>query len=447
MVWSRTLYRWLTDDDGEARACEAIPEEACEHVPRSFVLNAANGACTKLAEQLASPGLVLAWLLETVAAPIVLIGWLEPIRQGGSLLPQLVVSAQIRARPVRKWFWVVAGATQAVALALVAAAALMLTGVAAGTVVIGLLAVFSVASGIGSVAFSDVVGKTIPKGKRGQLLAVRASVGGALTLGAGIALRIGGGERADVGLYALLIGVAALLWAAAALLFAAIPERPGATGGGRNALSEVRDAAGLVRREAGFRRFLLARALLLPLELAVPFYALHSRRLGLVSEDLGVAIIAVGVANMLSSPIWGRVADRVSSRWVMILGGITSAVATLVALGLDRWSGGTITGWAYAPVFFLAGLAIAGARIGRKTYLVDATEERTRSLYVSLSNTLMGALTFAYGALGLIAEFAGVEELLGVLLVFGLVGAGAARLAPDPESILSSTAPARGLSG
>jgi len=177
-VWTRRLYRWLTDGDAEARACEAIPDEACEHVPRSFVLNAANGAVTKLAEQLASPGLVLAWLLETIAAPVAMVGWLEPVRQGGSLLPQLTVSAQIRARPVRTWFWVGAGVAQAAALALIAVAALTLVGAAGGLAVLGLLALFSVASGIGSVAFSDVVGKTIPKGKRGQLLAL-AGAGGA----------------------------------------------------------------------------------------------------------------------------------------------------------------------------------------------------------------------------------------------------------------------------
>lgn len=430
-MWTRRLYRWMTDDDAEARACDQIPDEACEHVPSSFLLNAANGACTKLAEQLASPGLVLAWLLETVSAPVALVGWLEPLRQGGSLLPQLAVSAQIRARPVRKWFWVAAGATQAVALVVMAIAALALDGVAAGLAVLGLLALFSVASGVGSVAFSDVVGKTIPKGKRGQLLAVRATVGGALTLAAGVALRLGVGDSAGVGLYALLIGSAALLWAAAAILFAAIPEQPGATGGGRNALGEVREAAGLLRHGAGFQRFLLARALLLPVELAVPYYALQSRRLGLGVADLGLAIVAVGVANMLSSPIWGRVADRVSSRRVMILGGLTSVAASAAALVLGRASGEGMSGWGYAPVFFLSGLAIAGVRLGRKTYLVDATDQRTRSLYVSLSNTIMGALTFAYGGLGLIAELASIDVLLGVVLLLALSGAAAAWSAPE----------------
>ena len=43
-VWERRLYRFLTDDDGDQRSCAEIPETACRQAPRSFVLNAANGA-------------------------------------------------------------------------------------------------------------------------------------------------------------------------------------------------------------------------------------------------------------------------------------------------------------------------------------------------------------------------------------------------------------------
>ncbi len=433
----RTLYRWLSDDDGQQRACSDLPEEACRHAPRSFVLNAANGACTKLAEQLGSPGLVLAWLLENVGAPVALVGWLEPLRRGGSMLPQLAVSAQIRARRIRKWLWVGAGLVQAAALAAMAAAAVGLGGVAAGVAILVLLAVFSVASGVGSVAFSDVVGKTVDKGKRGQLLAVRASVGGALTLVAGVGLRLGVGEEAGVWLYVGLLLSAAALWAVAAALFAGIGEHPGETEGGANALSEVRAAGHLLAESGGFRRYLLARSVLLPVELAIPYYALHSRRLGLEARDLGVAIVAVGIANLLSSPLWGRTADRVSSRLVMMLGGLVSAAATGVALGLDAWAPDGVQAVAYAPVFFLAGLAIAGIRLGRKTYLVDATEVRTRSLYVSLANTLIGALTFAWGLLGLLADVTSIRTLLLVLLGIALAGTTAARFMPEASDMRS----------
>ena len=48
--------------------------------------------------------------------------------------------------------------------------------------IVALFSFFSLASGVGSVAFKDVLVKTIPKWKRGRLLAARATFGGLLTL-------------------------------------------------------------------------------------------------------------------------------------------------------------------------------------------------------------------------------------------------------------------------
>lgn len=422
-MWQRRLYRWLTDADGEERSCAAISDEACRDAPRSFTLNAANGACTKLAEQLASPGLVLAWLLDAVGAPVAMTGWLEPLRKGGSLLPQLAVSARIRSRPVRKLFWTAAGLTQAVALTAMAAAALGLEGRAAGYAVLATLAVFSLASGVGSVAFGDVLGKTIPKGKRGQLLAVRATVGGGLTLAAGVALRFGVGRDAGAGLYAGLILAAAGLWAVAAVLFAWIPEEAGATEGGRSPIAEARAGWKLIGSRPGFGRYLGARAALLGIEMAVPWYALHARRLGLEARDLGVAIVAVGLANLVSSPVWGRLADRVSSRLVMIIAGLSGAAAAVLALGLGRMVGAGIPALAYMPVLFVAGLAIAGVRLGRKTWLVDFADPAERPLFVAMSNTSMGILTLAFGGLGLAADRWGVQSVILIVAGLGIVGA------------------------
>lgn len=94
------------DDTSEGRSCEGIPEKACAEAPRNFALNVANDACTKTAEQLANPGVVLPLLLTAVAAPVALAGALEPVRRGASLLPGLVVSGRMRAFERRKGVWV-----------------------------------------------------------------------------------------------------------------------------------------------------------------------------------------------------------------------------------------------------------------------------------------------------------------------------------------------------
>ena len=102
----KLVYTILSGDDEFDRACKIIPDSLCTNLPLNYVMNVVNGAASKLAEQVASAKVVLPWLLSTMGAPAYIIGFLLPLRQAGTLLPQLVVSGQLRRFEVRKWFWV-----------------------------------------------------------------------------------------------------------------------------------------------------------------------------------------------------------------------------------------------------------------------------------------------------------------------------------------------------
>ncbi|NBC95487.1 MAG: MFS transporter [Deinococcus-Thermus bacterium] len=429
------LYEVLSGDDAEDRACEAIPDGACTDVPRNYLLNVANGSCTKLAEQLASPGLVLPWLMAAIGAPAAFVGFLAPIKQVGSLLPQLAVAARIRQLARRKWAWVAAGAIQAVALALMIPAAALLGPVAAGLAVVVLLAVFSTASGMGSVAFQDVAGKTIPKGRRGRMLANRAMIGGLLTLAAGTWLRFGLEAAPSVAPYLWLLALAAVLWAAGAVLFAAMTEEQGATEGGKNALDQARHGTRLVRQVPGYRKYLTARALLVGVEVAMPFYALHAHDLfGGAAAALGVYILAVGIANVVSSPFWGRFSD-LSARRTMALSAGIAALTGAIALAFGLLPAAWQQPWAYALVFFVLGIAESGVRLGRKTYLVDGAPKDDRPLYVAFGNSAIGVITLAAGGLGLVAQFASIEAVIVVLIGAALAGVAVSLAMPEADAM------------
>jgi predicted MFS family arabinose efflux permease len=427
---SERAYAFLAGDDGDERACEAIPEAACREVPRNYLLNLGNGASSKLAEQLAGHNLVLPWLLAGLGAPASVIAWLAPLRQAGTLAPQLLVSAQIRRLALRKWAWVGAGLVQAMLLAAIAAIAFGMEGARAGVLIVIAFGLFCVASGAGSVAFQDVLGKTIPKGRRGRLLSQRAAVGGALTIAAGLMLGFWLGEDADTRAYALLIVVAAALWGLAALAFALTDETPGATEGGRNPARELGAGLRLLAGERGYRRFLEVRALLLSVELAAPFYALHARELfGGSAGALGAYVVTVGVANVIASPLWGRFADQDSAR-VMAIAGTLAALAAALAVGIALLPETARAMPMYLAVFALLGIAEAGVRLGRKTWLVDHAPAGARPLWVAFSNTSVGLLAIALGSLGLLADafgLAGVIALLGVAALAGAVRAGGLR--------------------
>jgi MFS family permease len=426
------IYSFITGES-EARVCADLPESACTHIPRNFLLNAASGACSKLAETIASPGLVLTWLLAALGAPATLTGLLVPVRQAGSLLPQLIVAGQIRRASRRKWFWAGSGLVQATALALMVVAATNLAGVTAGVAIVSLLAIFSLASGVGSVAFNDVVGKTIPKGRRGMLLAARGTSGGLLALAAGLLIKGYLGNETSLLPYLLLIGASAVLWVVGSLLFGSIAEDPGATSGGRNAIAELRAGLGHMRANPDFARFIVARCFLLPIELALPFYALLARSyVGSLAGNLGIFLTATALAEVLSNPFWGKFADK-SSRLVMILAGLLAAATGIFALLIQFLP--QQPALLNALMFLGIGFAQAGIRLGRKTYLIDLAPKSERPLYAALANTIVGMVALAGALLGVLAETAGIEAVIILLIALPLVGVAISRRLPELERV------------
>lgn len=428
-------YRVLSGDDSDERACEAIPDGQCSDIPRNFTLNTLNGACSKLAEQLASPGLVLPWLLTAAGAPAFFATVIPGIKQAFSLAPQMAVAGLIRAQVRRKWIWVAAGMVQAGAMVLIALAADTLDGALAGVAIVGLFALFSLMSGTASVAFQDVMGKTIPKGRRGRLLSARATIGGILVLIAAAALKFGVDDGAAIAT-PLVLG-AAILWGAATLAFAGITEQPGSTGGGRSMAQSLRAGLALMRDNDPYNRFVKSRALLLSIELAMPVYAIQAANLyGHGAGALALMVFGVGLANIISSPLWGRLSDRAPQK-VMATAAMAGAGAAALAFVMEFIVGPDPVWslWLYTGVFILLGIAESGVRLGRKTYLVDGAPKDEKALYAAFANSAVGVIALSAFLVGWLVESGGT--LAGVVAagVLALVAAFHARALPAPEAM------------
>jgi len=423
---TQSFYDMVTGDE-DARVCKDIPESACNDQPENFFLQLGANVCTKIGDELASARLVLPWLLSAAGAPGFFIGLLVPVRESLALLPQLFVAAAIRARPVRKWFWVAGSVVQGGCVMAMALAALLLEGAAAGWAVVGLLAVFSIARGVSSVAFKDVVGKTVSKTRRGTLSGYATAVSGLATVAIGGWLQFGHEAPAGVAGVVGLLVIGGGLWLVGAGLYAALREQPGATGGGGNAGREALASLSVLVSDRPFRRFVVARALLVATALMVPFYAALARE----ETDggiggLGALLVAAGVASTVSAGFWGRMADR-SSRNVLR---IASVAAGLLSLAVAGWymAGAAVfpPGLVIIGAFLLVSIAHAGIRIGRKTYLVDMGTMDTRATYVAVSNTVIGVVLLAGGVFGIVAEWVGTAETIGLLGLTCLAGAAAA---------------------
>lgn len=422
---TRDLYDLLTGDEN-ARVCRDIPEVACREQPRNFFIHVGSLVATKTGDLLSSPKVVLSWLLIHLGAPAFMLGFLVPVRESLSLLPQLLIAGYIRRVGVRKWFWVAGSFIEGLAVAAMALVAVTLRGAAAGWSILGLLVVFSLARGVCSIADKDVLGKTISKSRRGTASGYASSLAGAITIAAGALWFFVAPDRQNSGFFAVLLLTAGALWILAALLFSRIIEYSGATEGGGNAITEAIRQLGLIHKDPDLRQFLIVRTLLLSTALVAPFYvSLASRESGGDVSQLGALLIATGAAGFASGATWGRLSDR-SSRKTMAAAALLAAIAGFLTVAVSQVDPLPYAPAWFAGTYFLLNVAHEGVRLGRKTHLIDIATADNRASYVAVSNTIIGLMLLAGGAFGALVSIAGPAVAVLVLSILSLAAAGAA---------------------
>jgi hypothetical protein len=423
-------YRLLVDDE-EEHGYGDLPDEVVEEVPGNALKQVLALTLQKVGDLVVDARTVLSWLLAAVGAPAGFVGLLVPIRESGSMLPQAALVPWVRRLAVRKWVWVGGGVLQAVAVLAMALLTATSEGVAAGVGILLALAVFAVARSLSSIASKDVLGRTIPKGSRGQVNGLATVGAGVAAVTVGLAMRALGAEDTAPATFAWLLVGASLAWVAAVAVFATVVEAPGehdrraASGASRRVLTLLRD-------DAPFRRFVLARTLLLVSALTPPFVvALATQRgAGTGLDGLAPFVLSSGIASLVGGRVWGRLADRSSRRVMMLACGGASGVV-LVFLGLLQVDGLGQQEWLYPATYLLLALAHTGSRIGRKTYVVDLAEGNQRTDYVAVSNTAMGVLLLVTGALSAAVAAVGVEAALLLLAGLGLAGVAVSRSLPE----------------
>src|SRR5690606_36615826 len=84
--------------------------------------------------------------------------------------------------------------------------------------------------------------------------------------------------------------------------------------------NRLRDVPWLLRSDADFTRFLVARGLAAAGTVAVPFYAIYTGwHIDLSGSTLGYLSLAFLLAQTVCNLVWGRLADRYGNRIVFLL--------------------------------------------------------------------------------------------------------------------------------
>lgn len=404
------------------------------HTPQNYMIFLLGSFIAQLADALANTKTVLVWLMNSIGAPIFITGLLVPVRESGSMLPQVFMAGYISRLSRRLPVWMVGALIQAISLMVIGVITLISSAQWLGLIVLVCVALFSLGRSLCSVSSKDIMGRTIPKPQRGSLTGYSQTLSGVVVLAIGLWFQFG--DISNQWLPWLVI-VAGGIWLIAMGIYAYIVEPVAEVSSvSENSSLSMVEIIQVLRRDVTLRRFIIARGLLLCSALSTPFYITLAQEyipdnIGL----LGIVIVVTGIAGVVSSPLWGHMADW-SSRRVMSSGGLVSAVLGFVVVGLlfiIPEVGSAI--WFYAVVILIVTVAHNGVRIGRKTYIINAAQGNQRIAYVSISNSVIGLLLLFVGVVTSLFSLISISAALLALSIMGVVGAYLSYRLPHTESI------------
>lgn len=342
----------------------------------------------------------------------------------GVVLPQLFVASKLENTIHKKPVLMVAITIRALCWGFLALSTYLVATTHPNLMIVLLfffLILFTVMAGIGVVPFFDIWAKAIPSTLRGRFFGHRQLWGGILAVGSGfIAKAVLGNDKIPFpNNYVILFSFAFAYLSIAYVALASVKEPVEEVHETRLTFGAfLRKAFQILKSDHNFRNFLFVQMLMGATGLALPFYVLYAREvLNVRLEMVGLFLSAQMLGDVLSNVLWAHLSDFVGNRRVVQVTAFVSILIPAIAL---------TTRGGLSPllilVFVLAGSFIAGRRIGRTNFLLDAAPPKDRPVYIGLNGTLSVPVMIFPLLGGMIVQHLSYVFLFGVALSVVLVG-------------------------
>ena len=404
-------------------ATPAADASADAHYRRNFSLGVLNGVFFQFGMGFFSADVILPAFITTLAVAAgwssgthAIVGLGSVLPSLGWLLPQFFVARFIQPRrrklPVYHRAVVVRSVSFILLVLCVHQLAVPLPGVLLVVSLLLLLA-FGITGGVGGNAFMDIVGKTIPAGKRGSFFGTRMFFGGATGLLAGQTVRYLQARQLAFPMdYVILFSTGTLCILIGYIAFSLVkePEEEGSTERARWR-EHLKRAPEILRTDRDFRMLFLTRIGGNVVALCYPFYALYAFQiLGAPDTMSGTFISILAISSVLSNLLWSQIGDHYGNRRLIQWGMATSILGPLAALlvphitptqgFMARWLTQlgplTSSGIPVHNLFLLAFVAVGMSRtalmMGGMNYLLDISPAAERPTYIGLMNTFSAPL-------------------------------------------------------
>jgi MFS family permease len=399
-----------------------------DHLQRNFWLGVLSGIGYNLYLVFFSTELILAWFLTELTDSNLLISLLIPIEMGSWYFLQIVFSGYVERKPLTMPVYRVTAGIRVAALGLLAAATFTITD---PQILVAAFFLFFVTNallaGIAALPFMNVVAKTIPPGRRGAYFGWRRFAGGLLGLGAGVLVRFILAPETGLAFpanYGWLFVLATAVTCLQVLTFSLVIEPSEAVDSRRVPLKvQFWRALRLPIRDANFGRYLGTRVAIVAASLALPFYAVYARRvLQAPDETVGIYLMGMTLAGVVSNLAFARLSDRWGNRLVVRLAALTALLVPATALLVAFSPGlGTARVTVFGLVFVLQGIQVSARVIGGTNYLLELTPSIERVLYIGVAHGVLGVVFFMSPLGAAIVDTLGFVPLFLVALTAGLV--------------------------
>ena len=349
---------------------------------------------TKLADLLVSPKTTLPWLVSATGAPGWLLPLLVPVKESGSLLPQWYLrTSLVHKFSDRLRFWRIGMVIQGVGILCLLLTLFLYNKQLMGIVWVLLLITIAFGRSICSLMMKDIQAENIEKGRRGRLVGLASSISGALTIVSGLLLLwLGQGDQVESA--KIMVGIGGLLFLVAIPLSAKLTAAYNDQHDGDS--SAIRLLFEKLKHEPDLQNLVVSRTLLLHSALIIPFIVAAST--SGEAFDLPVFMVLSALASLITSYVWGKVADKSAVLTLKIAAAVCATSSLVASLTL-------FADIAYLNFvsFFVLTVGHAGIRTGRKTYVLDITDRETRTTYVAIANSLVGVALLTLGGVYAIA--------------------------------------------
>lgn len=274
----------------------------------------------------------------------------------------------------------------------------------------GILLWQGLGGGFTATAWQSMIGKIIPARRRGLFFGAQSGMANLFMAGSAVVAGVlldQLGSPLDFTLCFLLAGAGM----AVSYGFISLTREADTPPARATVLSQRefwRGVGAVLRRDANFRWYVIARMLAMLATFAFSFYIVYLVQhfgIGLEAAGIltGVITAVLTIANVVANPTMGWLADRLGHRNVMAVGALSATASALVAWWAPSYE------WFYLVVV-LAGIAnVAVWTVGLAMTLEFGTESE-RPVYIGLTNSLVAPVTLLLPiAGGWLANVAGYE--------------------------------------